>query len=385
MTNKFNFTKSDIEKLPVPGRGMDTYSDTGFRGLKLYVTSNGVKTFFVRKMVGGRDERFILGQYPAISINNARTMALETLSEIAKGTNPNAKKKKDHAEQKLGELFVEFMERYSKKEKKSWIYDEREIPKFYSDWFKRRISDIPKTEIQRRHEKIRDENGLYQANRALERLRAMYNKGIEWGWGGQNPTNGVKKFKEVKRDRFLLSDEARAFFASLDQEPNSVARNYFYMALFTGARKTNVLEMRWDQIDAKNALWRIPDTKNGEPVVVPLIPLAMELLSGIPKESEWVFPSPGSKSGHFEDPKRSWGRILERAGIKNLRIHDIRRTMGSWQALTGASLPIIGKSLGHKSTDATSIYARLTTEPVRDSMQIAVNALMDNRVTGGEK
>ena len=128
--NKFNFTKSDIEKLTPPEKGVSTYFDTGFKGLKLYVTANGVKTFFVRKMVNGRDERFILGQYPDLSIQNARDKALLTLSDLANGRNPNEEKKANRAEQKLGDLFIEFMERYSKKEKKSWVYDQREIPKF---------------------------------------------------------------------------------------------------------------------------------------------------------------------------------------------------------------------------------------------------------------
>lgn len=375
--NKFNFTKSDIEKLTPPEKGVITYFDTGFRGLKLYVTANGVKTFFVRKMVNGRDERFILGQYPDLSIQNARDKALLTLSDLANGRNPNEEKKANRAEQKLGDLFIEFMERYSKKEKKSWVYDQREIPKFYSDWFKRRLPDIKKTEIQRRHEKIRDENGLYQANRCLERIRAMYNKAIEWGWKGDNPTSGIKKFKEIKRDRFLQPNEAKDFFESLKLEENIIIRNYFYMALFTGARKTNVLEMRWEQIDMKSALWRIPDTKNGEPVVVPLISYAMELLRSMPRTSEWVFPNSKSKSGHIEDPKKAWNRILRRANIENLRIHDIRRTMGSWEALTGASMLVIGKSLGHKSTSATQVYARLTNDPVRNSMEKAINTFME--------
>lgn len=375
--NKFNFTKSDIEKLTPPEKGVITYFDTGFRGLKLYVTANGVKTFFVRKMFNGRDERFILGQYPDLSIQNARDKALLTLYDLANGRNPNEEKKANRVEQKLGDLFIEFMERYSKKEKKSWVYDQREIPKFYGDWFKRRLSDIKKTEIQRRHEKIRNENGLYQANRCLERIRAMYNKAIEWGWKGDNPTSGIKKFKEIKRDRFLQPNEAKDFFESLKLEENIIIRNYFYMALFTGARKTNVLEMRWEQIDMKSALWRIPDTKNGEPVVVPLISYAMELLRSMPRTSEWVFPNSKSKSGHIEDPKKAWNRILRRANIENLRIHDIRRTMGSWEALTGASMLVIGKSLGHKSTSATQIYARLTNDPVRNSMEKAINTFME--------
>lgn len=379
MANKFNFTKNDIEKLTSPEKGVNTYFDTGFKGLKLYVTANGVKTFFIRKMVNGRDERFILGQYPDLSVQNARDKALITLSELANGKNPNEEKKANRAEQKLGDLFIEFMERYSKKDKKSWKYDQREIPKFYSDWFKRRLSDIKKTEIQRRHEKIRDEHGLYQANRCLERLRAMYNKAIYWGWEGQNPTNGIKKYTMVKRDRYLLPHERKAFFDSLNQEENFVAKTYFYMALFTGARKTNVLEMHWKDIDFDNAIWRIPETKNGDPQNIPLIDYALQILKQIPKTSEWVFPNEKSKSGHFEDPKRAWNRILARAGIENLRIHDIRRTMGAWLVNSGATSDVAGKVLGHKSQEATKIYARLSNETSREWMNIAMKNLIEGQ------
>lgn len=375
----FNFTKNDIEKLTPPEKGLNTYFDTGFKGLKLYVTANGVKTFFIRKMVNGRDERFILGQYPDLSVQNARDKALITLSELANGKNPNEEKKANRAEQKLGDLFIEFMERYSKKDKKSWKYDQREIPKFYSDWFKRRLSDIKKTEIQRRHEKIRDEHGLYQANRCLERLRAMYNKAIYWGWEGQNPTNGIKKYTMVKRDRYLLPHERKAFFESLNQEENFVAKTYFYMALFTGARKTNVLEMRWKDIDFDNAIWRIPETKNGDPQNIPLINYAIQILKQIPKTSEWVFPNEKSKSGHFEDPKRAWNRILRRAGIEDLRIHDIRRTMGAWLVNSGATSDVAGKVLGHKSQEATKIYARLSNETSREWMNIAMKNLIEGQ------
>ena len=382
MTDLKKFTISYLDGLKSAEKGK-RYSvyDSICPQLGLRVTDSGSKSFFVMKKMPGTMKvvRITLGKYPVMTISQARDAAMEATRYISQGINPNDDKRRFREQATLGELYKDFMERYSKKEKKSWKYDEREIVKFYSDWFNRKISSITKQQIQKRHEDIRSNHGLYQANRCLERLRAMYNKAIEWGWDGVNPTNGIKKYKEIKRDRFLLASEAKAFFASLDAEENTVARNYFYMALFTGARKTNVLEMRWDQIDLKNAIWRIPDTKNGEPVIVPLIPSAVELLKRIPKDSEWVFPNPRSTSGHFEDPKKPWARILERAGITDLRIHDIRRTLGSWQALTGASLPIIGKSLGHKSTEATQIYARLSNDPVRDSMTKAVTELMGQK------
>ena len=88
-----------------------------------------------------------------------------------------------------------------------------------------------------------------------------------------------------------------------------------------------------------------------------------------------MFPSPVLENQHLQDPKKAWKRILKRAGIENLRLHDIRRTLGSYQALMGTSLHIIGKTLGHRSLGTTQIYARLADKPIRDSMQNAVNEI----------
>ena len=93
------------------------------------------------------------------------------------------------------------------------------------------------------------------------------------------------------------------------------------------------------------------------------------------KDEVFVFPGSGA-TGHLVEPKKAWGKLLERANITNLRIHDLRRTMGSWQAKTGASLSIIGKSLNHKSTQTIAIYARLDMDPVRDSMNTATEAML---------
>jgi integrase len=377
MNKMINFTKASLIALKSPEKGFDTYSDTGEKGLKLYVTSKGVKTFFIRKMIEGKDERIIIGQFPALSVEDARKEALSIKALIAKGENPNDDLRDKRAEYTLEDLFNEYMTRYSKPHKKSWKYDEREIPKYFGHWFKRKISSIKHQEVRKLHEMTFVNNGLYQANRTLERVKAMYNKAIEWGYIDTNPANGIKKYKETKRERFLLPKEIKAFFESLEEEPNKIARDYFKVLLFTGARKTNVLAMRWEEIDFERRVWRIPDTKNGEPLEVPLIEYALETIKDINRLSEWVFPSETSSNGHFADPKRPWKRILERAGISDLRIHDIRRTLGSYQAITGSSLSIIGKSLGHKTSEATQIYARLHDEPVRASMENAISKMME--------
>jgi len=154
--------------------------------------------------------------------------------------------------------------------------------------------------------------------------------------------------------------------------------------LFTGARRSNVLAMEWSQIEMERMVWRIPVTKNGDSQTIPLTPNCMEILRRRKDDGEaherWVFPSDrkGRKTGilgHLTSPKTAWARLLERAEIDDLRIHDLRRPAGSYMAIQGVSPTIIGKALGHRSVQATAIYSRLTQDPVRQALENAQAAL----------
>ena len=251
--------------------------------------------------------------------------------------------------------------------------------KYLSHWFQRKISSIERPEVERLHAKIGKENGLYQADRLLERIRSIFNKAIEWGWKGQNPAMGIKKFREQSRDRFLQPDELPRFFEALANEPNEAARDFFMISLLTGARKSNTLAMMWKDISFQSATWRIEETKNADPLTVHLPQQAVEVLieRKLNSDSPYVFEGTG-KNGHLADPKKAWTRILQEAGIENLRIHDLRRTLGSYQAATGANGYIIGKSLGHRSQQSTAIYARLNLDPVRESVDKATELMFSN-------
>jgi integrase len=188
---------------------------------------------------------------------------------------------------------------------------------------------------------------------------------------------GIRKFPEKSRDRFLQASELPRFFKALNEEPNETLRDYIFISLLTGARRSNVLSMRWNELNLEQGTWKIPRTKTGDSQTVTLTTEAIEILKARKKETSSVFVFPGSgRTGHLVEPKTGWRRILERAGIKDLRIHDLRRTLGSWQAITGSSLPIIGKSLNHKNASTTQIYARLNLDPVRESVQKATVAMI---------
>lgn len=377
--NSFNFIKKSLDALPLPEEGKRLYIyDTKVRGLELMVTPQGTKSFKVYRKFNNKPIRVTLGKYPEMTIENARREAQKIINELNAGKNPNNEKKKLRSETTFKELFTLYMERHSKQEKKTWKYDERDVPRFLGHWFQRKLSAITKQEIQALHEKVRAENGLYQANRLLSRIQGIYNKAIEWGWEGVNPATGIKKFKEKSRDRFLHPDELPRFFESLDAEQNDTIRDYIYVSLFTGVRKTNVMEMRWEDLYLERKEWLVPDTKNGDPLRVHLVDSVIELLQKRGSSygsGEWVFPGTGA-TGHLMEPKAGWKRILDRAGIKELRIHDLRRTLGSWQAATGANSFMIGRSLGHKTPQSTAVYARLNLDPVRDSVEKATQAML---------
>ena len=136
------------------------------------------------------------------------------------------------------------MESHAKPHKRTWKEDQRQFDVFLKTWSSRRLSDIKHADVQALHARVGTKNGHYAANRVLALVRAMYNVASAIGFEGHNPTAGVKKFKEQSRDRYLQPDELPKFFAALDGEPNETLRDFFRVALFTGARRANVQAMR---------------------------------------------------------------------------------------------------------------------------------------------
>lgn len=380
--NRFNFIKKRLEALPSPPKGKRAYYyDEGGKksvsGLVLCVNPSGSKTFQLYKKIKGRPERITLGKFPDMSIENARGDASDINSKISKGQNPSEERRKKRLEKTVEGLFNYYLENHAKVHKKTWQEDLSQYNRHIIKLKNHKLSDLEKSDIQRLHSKLGNDSGQYAANRVLALLHSMFNHGIEWGFCENNPAHGIKKFKEKSRERFLQSDELPRFFKALMEEPNITIRDYILISLLTGARRDNVQCMRWEQINFDEQTWLIPETKNGDSHKIPLVKTAIDLLNNrkVDSTSDWVFPSNGSL-GHLVEPRKAWLRILKRANIKDLRLHDLRRSLGSWQAATGASLSVIGKSLAHKNVSTTAIYARLNLDPVRDSMNKATAAII---------
>ena len=381
--NKINFTKAVLDGLPLPSSGQrQAYHDKKTNGLQIRVTSTGVKTFCIyRRVKNSNPERVTLGRYPDMSIEQARKEAARINALIVEGINPNSDARSLKTETTLLELFEQFLKHrrnkrgsyLSEKTKSTYQYD---FNSYLAKWGKRQLSQFKDTDFGKLHTEIGKDHPT-TANRVNSLASSLFGYATEHRlFRGVNPAHGIKKFHENKRDRFLQSDELPAFFKSLSEEPNDTLRDYFLISLLTGARRSNVQEMQWSQIHLERGEWRIPITKNGDSQTVTLTPEVVEILRAKQGgSSAWVFPGTGV-TGHLVEPKAAWKRVLKRAGIANLRIHDLRRTLGSWQAKTGASLVIVGKSLNHKSPSTTAIYARLDLDPVRESVDRATGAML---------
>jgi integrase len=183
----------------------------------------------------------------------------------------------------------------------------------------------------------------------------------------------VERFPEHSRERFLQEAELVAFLQAVAQEPPTW-RDYFLIGLLTGQRRENLSRMRWDEIDLAAGCWHIPagKAKSKRATTIPLTELAVGLLQRRREETagDWVFPSyGGSKYGCVREPRKPWQRVLQRAGISNLRLHDLRRSVGSWLGASGTNSYTIARALGHQSVRSGEAYVRLAADPVRDALR----------------
>ncbi len=225
------------------------------------------------------------------------------------------------------------------------------------------------------------------ANRFLQVVKNMFQFAAEHGkWSGLNPVinpatgRPYRKNTIPQRERFLYNAEAKRLHQALEAE-GQPWQDFFLLTLLTGQRKGNVQSMRWADIHLQDAIWHNGITKNGLPNRVPLVQEAVKLLQDRRRRTaspgEWVFPMRKDPSRHIEDADHAWSRIREAAKITDVRIHDLRRTAGSWATQAGANMPEVGKLLGHKSISSTQVYARADSRSARKAADLSVRRLTE--------
>lgn len=390
--SKIAFTINRLRKIePTPGK-RSFYYDTNTPGLRLQVTKAGTKTFqFYKHVPNFGAWTFTIGRFPDVTLRVAQEQAAELNGKVSgdRGITYIESLKEVKSEDTFNDLFNAWYEnriaagkqdmanvlgRYNNHIKKRWgkkkpsSITEKGLEKWFHKLIKRKKADRPGTLSEA------------TANHCLGIIRAVYGRMLK---GQPNPAAGIDQFKKESRERFLSGSELGRLFETLDKPATQPdLKDIVLLALFTGARKSNILGMRWADIDLEQYLWLIPstDSKNGMPMLIPLIPETVKILIARKKRTSsiFVFPASKSKTGHRVDIHRIWHKLLKQANIEGIYFHDLRRSLGSWQVFNGSSIPIIGKSLGHSSSKSTEIYARLKDmTAVRDSMSGGVQAMIE--------
>ncbi len=368
-------TKRAVEA--IKPNGADTlYWDGELTGFGLRVRKSGRKNYVLQTRVRGKLRWFTLGQHGRITADEARAAALEILAQAKKGIDPRDADAKRDAEPVMADLGRRFLEEYVPVHCKPSTQGEyrRSVELFIGPAIgEMRIAAVERKDIAKLHFDLRDKP--YQANRTLGVLSKMFSLAEIWGMrpDGSNPCRHVKRYKESKRERFLSPEETERLgevLAEAESEmPSAVAA--FRLLLLTGCRLSEIQFLRWEYV--REDCIELPDAKTGGRVV-PLGPEARAVLAALPREEDnpWVIRGrlPGS---HITDLQRPWRRIRARAGLEDVRIHDLRHSYASRALALGESLTMIGKLLGHTQVQTTARYAHLA----RDSIQNAAA-----RITG---
>ncbi len=396
MALRIRFTQKALDELTTTRKREWVYDEAVPR-LAVMVTSNGAKSFYVEKTVAGKKQQVHIGKYPQVPIPVARQLATEILLQVVKGESIGSERRLQErtAQVTLQAAYDEYQQYLERHRKASTIHEyQNQWKRFLVAWANRPLKSLRRREVVALHQAIGDNHGKHQANRVVALLRAIINRAIrEHELEIHNPAQAITFYREEGRTRRLSVEELPAFFQAVDEEPKKDIRDFVLLALFTGARKSNLLTMRWADISMDQGLWVIPaaESKTSKQLDVVLPTAALEVLHGrlANRRSEFVFPGREGgqvsddpdmpRSGHMSNPSVGWERILERAGLVGLRMHDLRRSLASFQIDTGTPLEVIQKTLGHESKLTTEIYARLAMEPVRASVERATEEMLRAR------
>ncbi len=374
---KINFTKATIDALPIAAKGnrLRVY-DVKSRGLLLDITPTGQKCFWLRRNVKGKSEWLRLGTYPDLTIERARAQATIVNGAIASGSDlKQAIYAKDN-EPNLEEAFEAYLNKHAMKTNKTWDAMKKDFELKLACIKGRKLSSITPQDVEALHMELGTKRGTYSANRSIQLLRAIYNKAIVWRlFEGRNPCIGITLYKEKARTRFLSKEEVRRLLTALQTETNVDLRDFVWLSLLTGARKTNILTMKWREINFEDRTWIIPDTKNGQSQIIALSGYELELLHNRQNGDEYVFPG---KAGFLKDPKKSWHALLRRAEINDCTLHDLRRNLAAWMASKNVNVSLIKGALNHKDLKTTMfVYAHTVKEAELEGRMVAHQAMFE--------
>jgi integrase len=407
----FRFTEDRVEEairlvrsgaVQTKGNGRRLWRDGGSpHGLHIAVGRQGA-TFYRIAKVAGRKVETRIGDATAMRVTKAREAARKLAAGVADAAAAPIRVRTDGptvsqawadyvADATSGE-FIAGRKRTSASTLASYgcLY-EAHLRKQYGS---RSLHALAKDVIAL-HRRLRDKP--VTANRLLQVVSNLFVHAARSGkWDKPNPTidqitgRAIRKYAVASRERWLTTAEAARVmsYAANECEP---WRDFWRLLILTGVRVSNLREMQWTELDLRESesFWRIPKTKNGSAHVVPLTNEAVTILRdrleriGKPRNrrkaaaSPWVFPMKKDPSRCINDCDHAWSRVRKHAALADVRIHDLRRTAGSWATQAGAPLTAVGRFIGDRSINATAVYARVDTAASRHAAELVEKRLVE--------
>ena len=380
-------TDKIVKNIPLPAKGNRVVYDTLVKGFGVRVTAKGVrvtaigaKSFVINYRVRstGQERRFTIGQSPAWSVAAARKEAKLLKKRIDNGADPLGEVQTERKAEDVADLARRFIDQHLSKLRPSSrteyasIIDSFVLPALG----RRKVAHVAFSDVDALHRQVTERGARYRANRTVAVLSKMFSLAIRWGLRPDNPAKGIERNQETKRTRYLSASELIRLSEALAELDDQQAADIFRLLLLTGARRGEVLGMRWADLDIEAGVWAKPGatTKQKTEHRVPLSEAACVLLRNLrqaaPNDAVFVFPGIG-RNGYRAELKKPWAKLRKTAAIGDARIHDLRHTYASVLASAGLSLPIIGALLGHTQASTTARYAHLLDDPLRAATEHA--------------
>ncbi|HUX78549.1 MAG TPA: site-specific integrase [Alphaproteobacteria bacterium] len=380
-------TKKIVESTLPQGKDLILW-DSEISGFMCKVTPAGKKSYFLYyRTHDKRQRRPKIGDHGVMTCEQARSMAQRWLLEVSQGKDPSSDKQELRSMPTVKELADQYMREHAPRKKASSRKEDKRLWEQYilPTLGSLKVSSVDRSDIAKLHHALQHLSTT--SNRVLSLLSKALNLAELWGYrpNHSNPCLHIKKYSEQKRERFLNQDEISRLMTALEEEEeekennNPWAVHAIRLLLITGCRLNEILTLKWEEVDLENQCLRLQDSKTGKKLVYLSSP-AIELLKAIPQEIGNPFVICGGKEGaHLVNLQKPWRRVRAKAGLEDVRLHDLRHTFASIAASNGLSLPIIGALLGHKQTQTTARYAHLIGQPL-----IEASEKIGGKIMGGK-
>ncbi len=384
-----NINSSLVRRItcPVAQKKIDFF-DKRQRGFVLEVRASGVKTYYQRYSdERGREHQFKIGPADVLTLKQARRKARQIKAEAILGGDPQQARQERRAIPTLQAFIEERYLPFIKGYKRSWKTDATFLRIHILPKLGRYFLDEITTEfIVGLTNKMRSENyASGSVGRVIIILRYVFNLAAKWKVlpPNLNPASGIPVPADVQRSRYLSKEEAACLLASIRADENQIAAKAIMLLFLTGARRNEVTQAEWSYVDWQRGTLFVPRSKNGQPRYIKLNSPAIEVLNSIPRleGNPYIFPAPttGRPMPHLFFP---WDRIRKRAGLADVRLHDLRHSFASFLVNRGKELYYVQRLLGHKNYRTTQRYAHLSQETLDNAVEVI--AELFNEIGNGQ-